>query len=465
MLMRLIRVYQRVKGAFLVTSALILESKHKYHEALKKIKKAEEHFPFPAKIKLKKGLLYYSIGKHYDSLECLTDAYNSLKESTNYREMDKQYLMCYTSVKGLDVAKTLGYAHQRPFEINYEAIDLKKVRNRLKRVYPLPGHPCWGHDDGANKAARAAVVDLENLLPLADQGDVKAQRSLAERYRKGDGVPQDDRESAKWYRRAAEQGCIEAQSYLGVMYEGGRGIRQNHVRAVKWFERAAEQGDCFAQYDLGIMYERGRGVQQSDKEAAKWFRSSAEQGHADAQFNLGVLFTEGRGVPQDDVEAVKSFSPAAEQGHASAQYNLGIMYQEGRGLPRDDAEAAKWYLRAAEQGHHASQNRLGWKYREGRGVPADSEEALKWFRRAAEQGFASAQFALCGMYWQGDDVSKDSAQAYFWCKLAAASGEAEAQKLLSLLTELMTAEEIAEAERRIAEWKPGAGESSIDPKN
>ena len=41
-------------------------------------------------------------------------------------------------------------------------------------------------------------------------------------YRRGEGVPQNDAEAAKWWRRAAEQGHTKAQYNLGAMYAKGR---------------------------------------------------------------------------------------------------------------------------------------------------------------------------------------------------------------------------------------------------
>ncbi|MYH31458.1 MAG: sel1 repeat family protein, partial [Acidobacteria bacterium] len=41
-----------------------------------------------------------------------------------------------------------------------------------------------------------------------------------------------------WYRRAAEQHHPRAQSYLGVMLKNGLGVPQNDREAVKWFRRA-----------------------------------------------------------------------------------------------------------------------------------------------------------------------------------------------------------------------------------
>ena len=62
-------------------------------------------------------------------------------------------------------------------------------------------------------------------------------------YRKGDGVPEDDKEAVKWYRLAAEQGYADAQTNLGVMYGTGQGVIKDNVYAHMWGNLAASNGD------------------------------------------------------------------------------------------------------------------------------------------------------------------------------------------------------------------------------
>ena len=104
-------------------------------------------------------------------------------------------------------------------------------------------------------------------------------------------------------KKAAEQGHAKAQYNLAQIYRNGTGVPQDDKEAVKWFQLAAEKGQAQAQSNLGFMYANGRGALQDDKEAAKWFQLAAEQGHAQAQKNLGFMYDNGRGVLQDNVYA------------------------------------------------------------------------------------------------------------------------------------------------------------------
>ena len=61
-------------------------------------------------------------------------------------------------------------------------------------------------------------------------------------YANGEGVPQDDAESVRWFRLAAEQGNAPAQFNLGVAYGNGVSVPQDYVIAHMWLNLAAATG-------------------------------------------------------------------------------------------------------------------------------------------------------------------------------------------------------------------------------
>ena len=132
-------------------------------------------------------------------------------------------------------------------------------------------------------------TEFERTLQIAKTGAAEAQSNLGVMYVNGTGVPQDDVEAVKWYRKSAEQGFAMAQLKLGAMYENGRGVPQDHVGAVKWYRMAAEQGDAEAQSNLGLMYVNGTGVPQDHVEAYAWWSVAAAGGYADAAKNRDIV--------------------------------------------------------------------------------------------------------------------------------------------------------------------------------
>ena len=141
------------------------------------------------------------------------------------------------------------------------------------------------------------------------------------------------------------------------------------------------------------------------------------------------------------------------------------MYEEGQGVPQDDQEAVNWWRKAAEQGHASAQFNLGFMYAEGRGVPQDDQEAVGWYRKAAEQGNDSAQYNLGAMYGASRGVPQDYVQAHKWINLAASRTKENAEDFRlarDSLAEMMTASQVAEAQRLAREWRPKSWEQLKD---
>jgi TPR repeat protein len=92
------------------------------------------------------------------------------------------------------------------------------------------------------------------LLKQAQNGDRIAQFNVASRYLQGVEVPQDYKNAAIWYERAAEQGLTAAQFVMGFLYEGGKGVRRDYTRALGYYRSAAEQGHTTAANNLATLY-------------------------------------------------------------------------------------------------------------------------------------------------------------------------------------------------------------------
>ena len=180
------------------------------------------------------------------------------------------------------------------------------------------------------------------LLDAGAKADDYARLNLGMVYFYGNGVSQDYKEAAKWFRKASEHGDAKAQLNLGIMYLQGKGVPQDYKEAEKWLRKAAKKGVSIAQANLGTMYLQGKGVPQDYREAEKWLRKAAKKGISTAQTNLGIMYLNGYGVPQDYKEAEKLLRRASEYGDAEAQYMLGTIYAEGLGVAKDYIQAYVW---------------------------------------------------------------------------------------------------------------------------
>ena len=131
------------------------------------------------------------------------------------------------------------------------------------------GHAAY--QDGDYATARTL------LRPVAQNGDARAQSTLALLYYQGNGVPRDYGEALHWFRQAADQGDARAQFNLGVMYSEAQGVPQDHAEAAKWYRLAADQAYAPAQYNLGLWYGRGEGGSPDYVNAHMWFNLAASR--------------------------------------------------------------------------------------------------------------------------------------------------------------------------------------------
>ena len=175
----------------------------------------------------------------------------------------------------------------------------------------------------AQEAAPSSAFIAE-VRAKAEVGDAEAQEELGNMYYWGRGVPEDNAQARRWYRKAvasyrkaAEAGDAPAQFNLGNMYYSGRGVPQNYATAVSWYRKAAQQGNAKAQTALGWMYDKGEGVPKNYATAMSWYRKAAQQGNAEAQFKLGYMYA-FRGVPKNLVNAYMWANLAAAQGDYNA---------------------------------------------------------------------------------------------------------------------------------------------------
>src|SRR5579872_6033572 len=94
-------------------------------------------------------------------------------------------------------------------------------------------------DDAVAAAHRGEYASaLQQLSPLAEGGDARAQFDIGFMHARGWGVPPNPAEAIPWYRKAADQGLPVAQHFLGVAYVNGEGVQADDTQAARWFARA-----------------------------------------------------------------------------------------------------------------------------------------------------------------------------------------------------------------------------------
>ena len=144
---------------------------------------------------------------------------------------------------------------------------------------------------------------------------------------------------------------------------------------------------------------------------------------------------------------LKRLEAFAERGDLAAQIELANAYRKGIGVTQDYKTAVKWFTLAAEQGDAVAQYNLGIMHSFGLGVVPNYQAAVKWYTLAAEQGDPLAQYNLARLYYLGKGVPESLVYAHMWAKHASLNGFEMGTELKVLLTELMTENQINEANK------------------
>ncbi len=296
---------------------------------------------------------------------------------------------------------------------------------------------------------------LEELIVLAENGDVNAQWKLGFKYYNGQGVEQDYTKAFHYWKMVADKGYPEAQYYLGFLYSKGQCVEQDYAKAAYYYELAAKQGHASSQYNLGLLYYNGGGVEQDYAKAAYYFELAAKQGDASAQYSLGVLYNYGCGIEKDYAKAAYYYELAAKQGVEKAQKELNklknLEHTEIDILPLNELIikakalekngniplAIKCYQKAIQKGSMESCNDLGTLYincaekeRDSTAKSKLEKDAFQLIETAAKSGIKLAYRNLGVMMYQGTGCVKDVGSAIYWLTLADKTDDIVATQLL-----------------------------------
>ena len=190
---------------------------------------------------------------------------------------------------------------------------------------------------------------------------------------------------------------------------------------------AAEHGDAESAFRIGRIRMRGDETYKAmPAEAVKWLEKAGGMGISNAYYYLGLAFDNGWGVEKDVPKAVDAYEKAVAMGHAPAMNNLGFILYEGRGVEKNLSKSIHLITRAVEHGDAFAYGSLGEIMLNGNGFPQNDVETYKWLKLAQDN--------------MNPGPSRDNNLA-----------------MLNQLKNRMTAEQIAEGEKRVDSWKPLSG--------
>ena len=220
------------------------------------------------------------------------------------------------------------------------------------------------HDGTAMKADPKKA--LEYMRRAAEKGNMDARLFLASAYFEGntDGIKQDYKEAAKYWKMLAEADNARACFNLGYLYYYGYGVPQDYRRAFEWDLRAAQLGLPEGQYQTGMAYLRGEGVAVDGVKGLQWVEKAAGQGYAPAaelMETADYYVYIGPDVGEESpgrAGSVIDLKKRAEAGEASAQFLYASLCKNVLRKQGDPCDAEFWYRKAAAQGLEAAKAEL-----------------------------------------------------------------------------------------------------------
>jgi uncharacterized protein len=181
----------------------------------------------------------------------------------------------------------------------FEAADGAQVEKAPLKTYATLNPGLEGFSLGDSATA------IEALKVAAAGGELLAQWKLAERYKRGDGVPRDDLKAYEYFSEIVKsydedspnrlEAAIMSSAVVGLGVYSLHGIENSEVvadpqLALRLFQFAATHfGDANAQYNLGQMHLDGVGVGKDELEALRWLCLAAQKGQVQAKARLDAL--------------------------------------------------------------------------------------------------------------------------------------------------------------------------------
>ena len=281
----------------------------------------------------------------------------------------------------------------------------------------------------ANSLLSGPEADPVSAVPLlqgaASRGHVPSQRVLGTLYLTGaDGVPPQAEEAEQLLIIAARAGDISAINNLGTAYLSGAVLQRNTETGITLLERASDAGLARATFTLARVHERGAGVPENAAKAMRLYRTAVSQGSNPARMHLGEL-------------VLSDSFPGGVAPHTAVPWVMSLVEQG-----ENDA-ATSWMETQAAHGVRPAQAALGaWYLDQG----LDGMRALDLLDAAASVGDVPSQFKLGAALTTGVAGQIDYVQAHKWLNIAATSGHQEATQMRDAITDLMTPDQIAEAQ-------------------
>ena len=171
-------------------------------------------------------------------------------------------------------------------EMNKKLVPATAIKNTLDALINS-GIVCNDETEEWTRAVKEQECfsqDFKEDLTEATQGDSHAMNRVGNRYRSGNGAPQDRMKAFEWYKKAARLDNPRAICSLGVLYSNGVSCaRHDTSRGILELARAATLGSEHACIVVATwLTENSVEISKDEEAATYWYRKSLDCKHKDS---------------------------------------------------------------------------------------------------------------------------------------------------------------------------------------
>ena len=248
----------------------------------------------------------------------------------------------------------------------------------------------WAYMNGTG-VEKDEVRAIGLLRQAAEKGDRSAQHSLGYAYVNGRGVEKDIAKGIEWYTKADLRAAL---SNMAQRYRDGFGVEQNDVKAKLYYQRSAGKGHQAAMLALSELLIEDA-TPQSLRDAFDWTLKAAIQGNEQAQSKLAAAFTNSDNAlhaqTEDLSDTYRQDLVKIGRRFEEVKVSCVILLVDCGELSKQKLQltvAAAWYRRAGDWPD--AQFRLGRMLAANPQEPQHEREAVEVLNAAAEAGLADA---------------------------------------------------------------------------
>jgi TPR repeat protein len=200
---------------------------------------------------------------------------------------------------------------------------------------------------GLRRSSPDPDLALDFFKKASEQGEVGADRRIADMHLRGEAVPQDIPGAINMLAALASAGDTNSDIALGDIFARGEFVPVDSARAVRHYQTAADQGNLAGTMRLAEIHATGLpGLASNFGQALALYTQASDLGNPAAKRALAQAYLTGRFGSIDPMRAVELLEEAANLGDGQAAQDLATLYASNEPFPAN-FENVRRYLEVA----------------------------------------------------------------------------------------------------------------------